>query len=119
MKRVMARTPVSTETVSTTPPTLERSLAAIREQLASVLDELRARYRVRSLAVFGSRVRGEAGPDSDLDVLVSFEVLPDLITFTALQQELEDALGMRVDLVLRDSLKPRLRPQILREAVAV
>lgn len=119
MKRVMTRNPASAKTASTTPPTLDKSLETIHERLASVLNELRTRYRVRSLAVFGSRVRGEAGPDSDLDVLVGFEVLPDLITFTALQQELEDVLGMRVDLVLRDSLKPRLRPQILREAVAV
>ena len=97
----------------------EAALEAIRERLAGILDGLQDRYGVRSLAVFGSRVRGEAGPDSDLDVLVDFEVLPDLITFAALQQELEDVLGMRVDLVLRDSLKPRLRPRILSEAVAV
>lgn len=115
----MAVTAGPAKSRAATPSTRELSLEAIRERLASVLDELQARYRVRSLAVFGSRVRGDAGPDSDLDVLVSFHVLPDLITFTALQQELEDVLGMHVDLVLRDSLKPRLRPEILGEAVAV
>lgn len=97
----------------------EAAIGPIRERLAGVLEGLRERYGVRSLAVFGSRVRGEAGPESDLDVLVDFEALPDLITFAALQQELEDLLGVKVDLVLRDSLKPRLRPRILREAVAV
>lgn len=115
----MAGTAGPAETRATTPPIRERSLESICERLASVPEELQVRYRVRSLAVFGSRVRGDARSDSDLDVLVSFDELPDLITFTALQQELDDVLGMRVDLVLRDSLKPRLRPEILREAVAV
>jgi hypothetical protein len=91
-----------------------------REQLRAMLPELRERYGVASLGLFGSRVRGDHRPDSDLDVLVTFEPgrTPGLAYF-----DLEDAIaarvGLTVHLALRDSLKPRLRPYILREVQEV
>ena len=94
----------------------EAALEAIRERLAGVLDGLRARYGVRSLAVFGSRVRGEAGPDSDLDVLVDFVGPATFDGFMGLKFFLEDSLGVKVDLVTRAALKPRLRARIEAEA---
>jgi uncharacterized protein len=81
--------------------------------------EVRARYGVRSLALFGSAVRGEVTADSDLDVLVEFERPPSLFEFVRLQQHLSDLLGMRVDLVMKSALKPAIGKAILAEIVAV
>jgi len=74
---------------------------------------------VDSLEVFGSRVRDDADTQSDIDILVTFIKTPDLLTFIALEEELSDKLGGRVDLVMRRSLKSRLRERILSEAVPV
>jgi hypothetical protein len=87
--------------------------------LRALLPELRERYTVDTLEIFGSRVRGDASHRSDIDVLVTFTETPDILTFIALEDELSDKLGARVDLVMRRSLKPRLRDRILAEAVPV
>jgi len=94
-------------------------LDAVLEALRSFLPELRERYYVDSLEVFGSRVRDDADTQSDIDILVTFIETPDLLTFIALEEELSDKLGGRVDLVMRRSLKSRLRERILSEAVPV
>jgi len=80
-------------------------------------DELRDRFYVKEIGVFGSYVRGEAGARSDVDVLVEFE--PGQETFNNyfdLQFFLEELFGCKVDLVLRETIKPRLREWILRKA---
>ena len=87
--------------------------------LRALLPELRERYTVDTLEIFGSRVRGDASHRSDIHVLVTFTETPDLLTFIGLEGELSDKLGARVDLVMRRSLKPRLRDRILAEAVPV
>lgn len=81
-------------------------------------DEL-ARFHVRSLALFGSVARDEAGPDSDIDLLVEFDETPGLIAFVQLEQLLSDLLGAKVDLVMRSALKPAIGRQVLAEAVLV
>lgn len=91
----------------------------IRARLAALLPELRARYRVRSLALFGSYARGEQTPESDLDLLVEFDRVPDLYAFGTLALDLEDALGLRVDLFTRSTLKPRMVPRVDRDLVRV
>lgn len=96
-----------------------QGLDPVLEALRSLLPELRERYDVDTLEVFGSRVRSDADIQSDIDVLVTFTKTPDLLTFIALEDELSDTLGARVDLVMRRSLKPRLRDRILSEAVPV
>jgi predicted nucleotidyltransferase len=70
---------------------------------------------VRRLGVYGSVARGEAGPDSDVDVLVEFERTPDLFEFSALRDRLAEILGRPVDLATPQGLKPRLRARILDE----
>ncbi len=94
-------------------------LDAIRAELRSYLPELRLSYPIRSLALFGSVVRGEHGPDSDIDVLVEFDGPVDLFDLAGLQADLEDRLGRRVDLAQRNLLKPRWAPRILAEAQPV
>lgn len=94
-------------------------LGPILDQLRILLPELRQRYAVDTLEVFGSRVRGEASPQSDLDLLVTFRQTPGLLKLIALENEISDRLGVRVDLVMRTALKPRFRERVLRAAVAV
>ena len=82
-------------------------------------DELRKRFGVKSLAVFGSVARGEAGPESDVDILVEFESSPGFDGYMALKFYLEDLLGRKVDLVMKSALKPWARDVVLREKVDV
>lgn len=77
---------------------------------------LRTQYHVRSLEVFGSFVRGEAREDSDLDLLVTFNEVPTLFKFVELENHLSDTLGVKVDLVMKDSLKPAIGKRIIDEA---
>jgi len=96
-------------------PSLEQVLEVLRQQIP-VLTE---RYGVESLEVFGSYVRSEQKKDSDLDILVTFKEDPSLLTYIAIENYLSDLLGVKVDLVMKDSLKPKIGQQILREAVPV
>jgi hypothetical protein len=77
-------------------------------------EEIRAEYGVARLGLFGSRVRGEAKPDSDLDVLVEF-VHPTFRNYMGLKRFLERLIGVPVDLVSAAALKPPLKEDILRE----
>ncbi len=83
--------------------------------------ELQRRFGVESIALFGSTVRDEAGPDSDIDVLVEFD--PDfetsLMDFIDLKHFLSDEMNAQVDLVHRKTLIPELRSGILSESVYV
>ena len=87
----------------------------LREQIPS----LRERYNVETLEVFGSYVRSEQKKDSDLDVLVTFKEDPSLLNYIAIENYLSDPPRIKVDLVMRDSLKPKIGQQILREAIPV
>jgi uncharacterized protein len=94
---------------------VDRYLALLRE----LLPELARKYHVRSLEVFGSYVRDEQTPESDLDVLVTFDKVPGLLGYISLENHLSDLLGVKVDLVMKSALKPRIGQNILREAVPV
>lgn len=94
--------------------------AEVLRKLGAERENLRARYGVESLALFGSVARDEGGPDSDVDVLVEFGRPITLFDLVAVQQHLEQCLGVRrVDLVPRDSVYPAFRDEILGEAVHV
>jgi len=73
-------------------------------------------YTVRRIGIFGSAARGEATAGSDVDVLVEMSE-PTFDRYMDLKFEIEDALGMQVDLVIADTLKERLRPIVEREVV--
>jgi len=91
----------------------------VLEIIARHRAELAAEYGIRSLAIFGSVVRGEATSTSDVDLLVEFDGRPvGLFHLSRTQHYLESILGVaRVDLVLRDGVKPALRDRILKEAI--
>jgi predicted nucleotidyltransferase len=94
---------------------VDRHLVTLRQ----LLPELAEKYHVRSLEVFGSYVRGEQSAESDFDVLVTFDKTPGLLQYVALENHLSDLLGVKVDLVMKSALKPRIGQNILREAVPV
>ena len=94
-------------------------LTQLIESLRQQLPFLEERYRVASLGVFGSYVRHEQRPDSDLDVLVTFRETPSLFKFIELENYLSGVLGVKIDLVMKDALKPHIGQHILNEAVAV
>jgi predicted nucleotidyltransferase len=96
-----------------------RRVDELRRRLRAELPRLKEAYGVTSFALFGSSVRGEAGAESDVDILVEFETPPTLFRFIDLECELSNLLQARVDLVMKDALKPALSRRILAEAVAV
>lgn len=97
----------------------QMDLDQLVELLRQQLPLLSERYHVESLGVFGSYVRREQHPDSDLDVLVTFRETPSLLKFIELENYLSDALGVKIDLVMKDALKPHIGQYILSEAIAV
>jgi hypothetical protein len=76
-----------------------------------------ARYGARNVRAFGSAARGDAGPDSDIDLLVDLEPGRTLLDLVALWQDLEDLLGRPVDVVVEGGINPYLEERILSEAV--
>lgn len=92
---------------------LSTGLEIPREQI----EEICRRYQVIEMSIFGSTARGEARPDSDVDVLVVFA--PGAVyglEYFQLQRELGEILGRRVDLATKKWLKPWVRAEILRDA---
>ena len=87
----------------------------IREKILPIL----RRYGVKKAGLFGSYVRGEAREDSDIDILVEIEKDISLLDFVRIKLEIEEALGMKVDLVEYDTIKPLLRDRILSEQVVI
>ncbi len=87
--------------------------------LAEAKPELAARFGVVRLVLFGSAVRNEARPDSDVDILVAFDGPATSRRYFGVQFYLEDLLGCPVDLVTEKALRKELRPFIEQEAVNV
>jgi len=94
-----------------------KSLEEIKRILQAHKAELRERYGVKKIGIFGSYVRGAARKQSDIDILVEFEVIPGLLKFIELEEYLSHLLGAEVDLVPRDSIREELRGIILKEVV--
>ncbi len=93
------------------------------DQLINKLKEIKpiieSKYSVKNLEVFGSYIRGKQKKGSDLDVLVEFHETIDLFKYIELENYLSEKLGVKVDLVMKDTLKPRIRDRVLKEAIPV
>jgi predicted nucleotidyltransferase len=91
-----------------------------RQNILDILNreapELRRRFGVRSIGLFGSHARGEATPTSDIDILIDFEN-PRFDDYFEVKALLEELFGCPVDLALAHTLRPYLKPIILRETV--
>ena len=83
------------------------------------ISELRDRYKVSRLGIFGSFARGEAKESSDIDILVEFSEYVDIFHFIRLQYHLSEILGRRVDLVTPDALKPIIKDRVLKEVLYI
>lgn len=94
-----------------------RTLEEIKQWLVLNKPLLQEHYKVREIGIFGSYVRREQTETSDVDVLVEFSETPSLLKFINLENYLSDSLGVKVDLVHKSGLKPRLGERILAEVV--
>jgi len=94
---------------------IDRIIMKLREN-KPVLEE---KYKVKTLGVFGSYVRGEQQEGSDLDILVEFQEPVGLFKFMELEEFLGKNTGVKVDLVSRKALKPRIGKYILEEVINV
>ena len=94
--------------------------STLRDSILEILeinrDDLKT-YGVESISLFGSVARGDSGPRSDVDLLVDVDDEVTLFGLSRLKHHLEDLLGMPVDLVTTDALRPRMRDSILAEAI--
>lgn len=95
-----------------------KTLDQLKTLLAMQKPELMKKYHVKELGVFGSYVRGDETQASDLDVMVDFEK-PIGLDFVTLADELESVLGVKVDLVSVNAVKPRMMESIKEELVYV
>jgi len=96
-------------------------LKEIKEILLRHKENLREKFSVKEIGIFGSYVRGEHKERSDLDILVEFEeeAKLSLLDIVSLEIELSDLLGVKVDLVEKKNLKPYIGQRILKEVVYV
>ncbi|TQD23907.1 nucleotidyltransferase family protein [Methanolobus vulcani] len=89
------------------------------EQLHKLLPELKKRFNVHSLAVFGSYVRNDQNKKSDIDLLVEYSDMPGLLGFIELEDYLSETLGIKVGLVLKPVLKQKVGKDILNEIIPI
>jgi len=93
----------------------------IKEKLEELKPLLEEKFEVKSIGIFGSYIRGGEKKGSDLDILVEFEESADLslLDFIRLENYLSEELGVKVDLVEKGTLKPRIGKHILEELVSI
>jgi predicted nucleotidyltransferase len=94
-------------------------LEEIKTKLSSHKDELRQKYRIKEIGIFGSFVKGIQKESSDVDIVVTFDRIPGLLKFIELENYLSDFLGVDVDLVRKEAIRQELKDRILKETVAV
>jgi len=91
----------------------------IRSILAEHREELKKKYKVKNIGIFGSYVKGKEAKESDVDILVEFTENIGLLEFIGLEYYLSDLIGVKVDLVMKTALRPRIGKRILKEVVYV
>lgn len=96
-----------------------KTFQEIRSILSAHAAELRDRYGITNLAVFGSVVRGEAREESDVDILADVPENMSLLGIISVENHLSDLLGVKVDFIPRSDIRRELRDHILHESVAV
>ena len=94
-----------------------KSLAEIQKILQANLVTFREDYRVTSLGIFGSYARGEQSEESDVDILIDYEKAPSLSKLVELRIVLSELTGLKVDLVTKNGLKPRIQEQMFADVI--
>ena len=90
----------------------------LKEKRKEIL-RIAASHGGQNIQVFGSLVRGEAGPESDVDILIDLAPDRTLLDIVAIKQDLEDLLGRQVDVVTEAAISPYIREHVLEEAVSL
>jgi hypothetical protein len=98
---------------------MKKDLDEILSTLRKLLPYISQKYEVASMEVFGSYVKNQQNINSDLDLLVAFSKVPSLLKFVELKNFLSDKMQVNVDLVMKDSLKPRIGQNILNESITI
>lgn len=96
-----------------------KDIEEIKYKLEGYKKELKEKYGVIKVGIFGSYVRNEQKKTSDLDILVEFEKPISLFDFVGLKNYLSDLLNLNIDLVMKKGLRPRIGERILKEVVYV
>lgn len=96
-----------------------KQLEQIKQKLNQNLTQIKQEYHITQLGIFGSYIRREATENSDLDILVEFDPQArfGLLKFCELENYLSELLAIKVDLVMKDGLKPHIGKNILQEVV--
>ncbi len=90
-----------------------------KEDIFEKMTRILKNQGARKIAVFGSYVRGEAKPESDIDIIVEFSERKSLFDLVGIEQEVSDALGIKVDLLTEKSISPYLIDRIKKEMVVI
>jgi len=98
---------------------MKKPLDEVKEIIQKHKKELKEKYGVKEISIFGSLVREEAREDSDVDILVEFEKPTGFFKFLELEEYLSNLIGRKVDLVSKKALKPHIGKYILEEVVTV
>jgi len=98
---------------------LQRSLDEVKSQLETLKPILRRRFKVETIDIFGSYARGEQTEKSDLDILVTYSEMVDLLLVAELRRYLRRKLHMKVDVISKKYLNMYIKDQVLQEAIPV
>ncbi len=98
---------------------LNKRTASLLNLLRKYHKEIKRQYHVSYLGIFGSYIRDEQTESSDLDLLVEFSETPSLFRFIQLENYLSELLQVKVDLVMKNALRPNIGKEILREVIEV
>ena len=96
-----------------------KTLDEIKEILTKHKEEVQQEYKVSELGIFGSFVRGEQKKRSDIDILVEYSKLPDLLKLIELENRLQKLLKRKVDLIEKSGIRTELKETILKEVVYI
>ena len=98
-------------------------MAVTRRKIENILrkhkQELKKRFKLKKIGIFGSYVRDKQGKRSDVDILVEFKEPVSLLEFVAIERHLSELIGKKVDLVMKSALKPRIGKHILKEVMYI
>ncbi|MBL1214475.1 MAG: nucleotidyltransferase family protein [Ignavibacteriae bacterium] len=98
---------------------MKKDIDQILKTLQNLIPTLKEKYEISSIEVFRSYVNNLQKKNSDLDLLVTFKRTPGLLKYIKLENFLSDSLGIKVDLVMKNSIKPRFRESILSNTIPV
>lgn len=98
---------------------MHNNLLNIKNKLRSELPKLAKEFNVKTIEIFGSYTKNVQTEKSDIDILITYTTAPSLIKFISLENYLSNLLQTKVDLIMKNSIKPRLRKNILSESVKI